>query len=153
RGDGVCLFSRTFATRLPAHSQRRQSRDPVLLRVLLLLLRRRRSVEPRCVARKAATRGRRPGFAGLISNRALPRTSRRSGRSLGTRIVCVPSSGEDARRASNMTVRIEKDGPVWTVIHDRPEARNAMDPESADALTAAFLEFDRDKDASVAVFY
>ena len=41
-----------------------------------------------------------------------------------------------------MVVRIEKDGPVWTVIHDRPEARNAMDPESADALTEAFLEFD-----------
>ena len=52
-----------------------------------------------------------------------------------------------------MTVRIERDGPVWTVIHDRPEARNAMDPESADALTAAFLEFDADQDASVAVFY
>src|SRR2546430_3310494 len=52
-----------------------------------------------------------------------------------------------------MTVRIEKDGPVWTVIHDRPEARNAMDPQSADALTAAFLEFDRDKSASVAVFH
>src|ERR1700676_5205177 len=52
-----------------------------------------------------------------------------------------------------MAVRIEKDGSVWTVIHDRPEARNAMDPESADALTAAFLDFDADKDASVAVFY
>ena len=52
-----------------------------------------------------------------------------------------------------MAVRIEKDGTVWTVIHDRPEARNAMDPESADALTAAFLEFDGDKRASVAVFY
>src|ERR1700716_4722356 len=52
-----------------------------------------------------------------------------------------------------MAVRIEKRGPVWTVIHDRPEARNAMDPESADALTAAFLEFDADKGASVAVFY
>src|SRR5215510_7799358 len=52
-----------------------------------------------------------------------------------------------------MAVRIEKDGRVWTVIHDRPEARNAMDPESADALTAAFLEFDADRDASVAVFY
>ena len=52
-----------------------------------------------------------------------------------------------------MTVRIEKAGPVWTIIHDRPEARNAMDPPSADALTAAFLEFDADKDASVAVFY
>jgi enoyl-CoA hydratase len=52
-----------------------------------------------------------------------------------------------------MSVRIEKAGPVWTVIHDRPEARNAMDPESADRLTAAFLEFDADQDASVAVFY
>src|SRR5262249_55206950 len=27
RGDGVCLFSRTFAARLPAHSQRRHSRS------------------------------------------------------------------------------------------------------------------------------
>src|SRR5262249_22845956 len=52
-----------------------------------------------------------------------------------------------------MAVRIEKDGPVWTVIHDRPEARNAMDPKSADALTAAFLEFDADKHAWVAVLY
>ena len=52
-----------------------------------------------------------------------------------------------------MAVRIEKSGAVWTVIHDRPEARNAMDPASADALTAAFLEFDADKKASVAVFY
>src|SRR5258708_18263664 len=52
-----------------------------------------------------------------------------------------------------MSVRIEKAGQVWTVIHDRPEARNAMDPESADRLTAAFLEFDADQDASVAVFY
>src|ERR1044071_5652031 len=52
-----------------------------------------------------------------------------------------------------MTVRIEKAGPVWTVIHDRPEARNAMDPKSADDLTAAFLEFDADDKASVAVFY
>ena len=52
-----------------------------------------------------------------------------------------------------MTVRIEKDGSVWTVIHDKPEVRNAMDPASADALTEAFLEFDADKSASVAVFY
>jgi enoyl-CoA hydratase/carnithine racemase len=52
-----------------------------------------------------------------------------------------------------MTVRIEKDGPVWTVIHSRPEARNAMDPASADALTQAFLDFDADADAAVAVFW
>src|SRR6201995_5880359 len=52
-----------------------------------------------------------------------------------------------------MTVRIEKDGAGWTIVHDRPEARNAMDPMSADALTDAFLAFDADKTASVAVFY
>jgi enoyl-CoA hydratase len=52
-----------------------------------------------------------------------------------------------------MAVSVERNGAVWTVIHDRPEARNAMDPASADALTAAFLEFDADKSASVAVFY
>ena len=52
-----------------------------------------------------------------------------------------------------MSVRIDKDGPVWTVIHSRPEARNAVDPASADALTEAFLEFDGDDDAAVAVFW
>jgi enoyl-CoA hydratase len=56
-------------------------------------------------------------------------------------------------KEAGVAVRIEKNGTVWTVIHDRPEARNAMDPSSADALTAAFLEFDADKKASVAVFY
>jgi len=52
-----------------------------------------------------------------------------------------------------MSVRIEKDGPVWTVIHSRPEARNAMDPESAVALYDAFGEFDTDDTAGVAVFW
>ena len=52
-----------------------------------------------------------------------------------------------------MTVRIEKDGAVWTVIHSRAEARNAMDPDSADALTQAFLDFDADDKAAVAVFW
>src|SRR2546428_8563290 len=52
-----------------------------------------------------------------------------------------------------MTVRIEKKGRVWTVIHSRPQARNAMDPESADALVEAFTAFDRDADAAVAVLW
>ncbi|MEM9121853.1 MAG: crotonase/enoyl-CoA hydratase family protein [Pseudomonadota bacterium] len=52
-----------------------------------------------------------------------------------------------------MAVRVEKKGPVTTVIHSRPEVRNAMDPESAEALEAAFLAFDADPEASVAVFY
>ena len=52
-----------------------------------------------------------------------------------------------------MTVRIEKLGKVWTVIHSRPEAKNAMDPASAEALERAFLEFDRDAEAAVAVLW
>ena len=51
-------------------------------------------------------------------------------------------------------VRIEKQGTVWTVIHSRfAEARNAMDPDSADALVEAFREFDADDSASVAVLW
>lgn len=53
-----------------------------------------------------------------------------------------------------MAVRIEKQGNVWTIVHSRFEvARNAMDPESADALVAVFKEFDRDDSASVAVLW
>jgi len=52
-----------------------------------------------------------------------------------------------------MAVTVEKSGPVTTVIHSRPEARNAVNPESADALVEAFLAFDRDPEASVAVFW
>ena len=52
-----------------------------------------------------------------------------------------------------MTVRIEKKGRVWTVIHSRPEAKNAMDPASADALVEAFKAFDADREAAVAVLW
>ncbi len=52
-----------------------------------------------------------------------------------------------------MAVRIDKDGLVWTVIHSRPEARNAMDPESAETLYEAFQAFDADDTADVAVFW
>jgi enoyl-CoA hydratase len=51
-------------------------------------------------------------------------------------------------------VRIEKQGPVWTIVHSRfAEARNAMDPSSADALVDAFHSFDADPEASVAVLW
>src|SRR6202163_2806894 len=52
-----------------------------------------------------------------------------------------------------MVVRAEKSGRVTTVVHHRPEARNAMDPDSADALVEAFLAFDADPEASVAVLF
>lgn len=52
-----------------------------------------------------------------------------------------------------MSVRVEKSGPVTTVILCRPEVRNAVDRATADALTAAFRDFDRDPLASVAVLW
>jgi len=52
-----------------------------------------------------------------------------------------------------MAVRIEKQDAIWTVIHSRPEARNAMDPQSAVALYDAFRAFDADDTARVAVFW
>jgi enoyl-CoA hydratase len=51
-------------------------------------------------------------------------------------------------------VRTEKNGHVWTVVHSRfEEARNGMDPASADALVEAFLAFDSDPGARVAVLW
>jgi enoyl-CoA hydratase len=50
-----------------------------------------------------------------------------------------------------MTVRIERDGRVLTVIQSRPEVRNAVDPEHADALQDAFVSFDIDDTVDVAV--
>jgi enoyl-CoA hydratase len=52
-----------------------------------------------------------------------------------------------------MTLHVERDGPVTTLIRDRVEARNAMDPASAEALTAALIDFDRDPDQFVAVLW
>ena len=52
-----------------------------------------------------------------------------------------------------MVVRVEKAGPVWTIVHSRPEARNAMDAASATALYDAFLAFEADEAARVAVFW
>jgi enoyl-CoA hydratase len=52
-----------------------------------------------------------------------------------------------------MTVRSEQDGPVTTVVIDRPQARNAVDRETAEALADAFRAFDADPDAAVAVLW
>ncbi|TAM73370.1 crotonase/enoyl-CoA hydratase family protein [Mycobacterium sp.] len=50
-------------------------------------------------------------------------------------------------------VRVERNGPVTTVIIDRPGARNAVNGPTAAALYAAFEEFERDDTASVAVLW
>ena len=52
-----------------------------------------------------------------------------------------------------MSVRIEKDASVWTVVLSRPQSRNAINAETASALYDAFKEFDRDESASVAVLW
>ncbi|MFG1699491.1 crotonase/enoyl-CoA hydratase family protein [Nonomuraea sp. NPDC049309] len=51
-----------------------------------------------------------------------------------------------------MTVRVERQGPVTTVVISRPEARNAVDRKTADALAGAFREFEA-SDAAVAVLW
>ncbi|WP_028932251.1 crotonase/enoyl-CoA hydratase family protein [Pseudonocardia spinosispora] len=51
------------------------------------------------------------------------------------------------------SVRVERSGPVYTVILSRPHARNAVDGPTAAALAEAFREFDAAPDASVAVLY
>jgi enoyl-CoA hydratase len=51
------------------------------------------------------------------------------------------------------TVRVDRDGPVWTVVLSRPEARNAVDGPTARALAEAFRDFDAARDARVAVLW
>lgn len=51
----------------------------------------------------------------------------------------------------NDLVLVDRDGPVTTISINRPEARNAVDRPTAEALAAAFRAFDADDDASVAV--
>jgi enoyl-CoA hydratase len=52
-----------------------------------------------------------------------------------------------------MPVRTERHDRVLTVINSRPEVRNAVDPEHADALYDAFVAFDADEAVDVAVFW
>jgi enoyl-CoA hydratase len=48
-------------------------------------------------------------------------------------------------------VRFEADGPIAVVTIDRPQARNAVDRATADALVHAFRRFDNDPELSVAI--
>jgi enoyl-CoA hydratase/carnithine racemase len=53
----------------------------------------------------------------------------------------------------SLTIRVERSGPVTTVILDRPQVRNAVDGPTAAALAEAFADFDADPDACVAVLF
>src|SRR5690349_72838 len=52
-----------------------------------------------------------------------------------------------------MAIRVERSGPVATIVIDRPEARNAVDGPTARALAEAFREFERDDRLRVAVLW
>lgn len=52
-----------------------------------------------------------------------------------------------------MSVRVEKNGPITTVILIRPEVRNAVDRATAGALADAFRAFEADEEALVGVFW
>ncbi|MFF3348250.1 crotonase/enoyl-CoA hydratase family protein [Streptomyces sp. NPDC002779] len=52
-----------------------------------------------------------------------------------------------------MPVRVERQGPVTTVVLSRPEARNAVDGPTAAELAHAFREFEADEEARVAVLW
>jgi enoyl-CoA hydratase len=52
-----------------------------------------------------------------------------------------------------MSVRVERDGHVTTVILDRPAARNAVNRTTAAALAEAFRKFDADGSGNVAVLW
>jgi len=48
-------------------------------------------------------------------------------------------------------IEVRRDGAVTIVAINRPDARNAVDGETADLLFNAFLEFDKDPSTSVAI--
>lgn len=50
-------------------------------------------------------------------------------------------------------VRVERAGPVTTVVLSRPEKRNAVDGPTAAALADAFRKFEADDSAAVAVLW
>jgi enoyl-CoA hydratase len=50
-------------------------------------------------------------------------------------------------------VRVERSGPIYTVLLSRPDRRNAVDGATAAALADAFRTFDQDPEAAVAVLH
>src|SRR5215204_1144681 len=63
------------------------------------------------------------------------------------------TQGREPGDDGEMSVRVERSGPVTTVILSRPDARNAVDGRTAAALADAFRAFDADPTAEVAVLW
>ena len=52
-----------------------------------------------------------------------------------------------------MPIHVEKNYPIYTIIIDNPKVRNAVDGPTAKELAIAFRNFERDKNAYVAVLW
>jgi enoyl-CoA hydratase len=52
-----------------------------------------------------------------------------------------------------MAIKIEKNYPVFTIIIDNPEVKNAVDGETAQELADAFRAFEKDESALIAVLW
>lgn len=52
-----------------------------------------------------------------------------------------------------MVVLIEKNYPVFTIIINNPETKNAVDGPTAQELSSAFRDFEIDEKALVAVLW
>ncbi len=53
---------------------------------------------------------------------------------------------------TNESVKVERDEAITIVTLDRPQVRNAVNPSTARAIADAFIDFDGDESAKVAVF-
>ena len=52
-----------------------------------------------------------------------------------------------------MVIRVEKNYPIYTVIIDNPEVKNAVDKDAANQLANAFREFELDEKALIGVLW
>ncbi|MEU7033894.1 crotonase/enoyl-CoA hydratase family protein [Streptomyces sp. NPDC046237] len=65
----------------------------------------------------------------------------------------TPAASSDPADPVVPAVRVERDGPVTTVVLSRSAARNAVDGPTARQLADAFRGFETDDEASVAVLW
>jgi enoyl-CoA hydratase len=78
---------------------------------------------------------------------------RASSASVLARSERLEAAAQDEEGMMSDSVRVERDDAVTTVILDRPESRNAVDRHAAEALAAAFVAFEKDDTAHVAVLW
>src|SRR5262249_27227750 len=88
----------------------------------------------------------------ILACRTPTRSSRRRRPSSDTgQARCFPDA--EGRGASEMAIRIEREGAVVTVIIDRTERRNAVDAQTARELADAFRAVEADPAIRAAVLW